>query len=307
MNNNILQPLIFDDKKQIFIFVEYLMNISEIEQKELADKIESLNINTIVIRCLKKENENIEYSPKFLQFINKENIKALYMYVKIDSSLLRSFVNLEELGVVFLDNELLNINDFNDLKVINIFGYEDNFRNIKIKNNLDYLLFEKVKNQIFNYSLNLNGLKKLVFWGYHSVYLDKILNNSLNELCVENNKKIYINENINLLKSIEVLKLTKCDTCWLNSNIIKEMINLKELHLEKCDLKFLNNEVFQMLTNLKVLIIDKCKNLESVNNIGFLDRVVILDTKIEDNNIEPLLNTNDVHITHYKTYNLKIN
>lgn len=306
MNNDILQPLIFEDKKQIFIFVEYLMNISEKEQKELADKVKSLNINCILIRCLKRENENIEYNPKFLQFVYKENITSLYLYIKVDTAILKSFVNLKKLGVVFLDDEIFDINDYDDLDVINVTGYDNNFKNIKFKNNINYLSFEKIKQKNFDYSLNINKLKTLVFTGYNSINLNKLSINYLNKLYIESNKEICIDDNIDILENIEILELTKSDTSWLNTSNIHKLINLKELRLEKCDLKFLNSNAFQSLRKLKVLVIDKCKNLESVKNMGDLDRVVILDTRIEDDDTEPLLNINDVHITNYKTYNLKI-
>lgn len=307
MNNNFLQPLIFEEKKQIFIFIEYLKEISENEHINLANKIDSLNLSTIVIRCFKKENENICYTPSFLKYVNKEKITSLYLYIRIDYELLKKFINLKRLGIVFLDNEFFDINYFKNLRAINISGYDNNFNCVKINNNIDFLLFSKIKNKVFDFSLNLSNISKLMYIDYQLVILDKINIDNLKELKIENNKKVCINNNIRILKDIEILRLTNCDTSWLNHENMDKLVNLRELYLEKCDLKFLDSKAFKILSDLNVLVIDKCKNLQSVNCIGTLDKIVILDTKIEDNNTEALLNIENVHITHYNTYNNKIN
>lgn len=307
MNDNFLQPLIFEEKKQIFIFIEYLKNNSEDEQINLANKINSLNLSSIVIRCFKKENENICYTPPFLRYVNKEKITSLYLYVKIDYKLLMEFINLKELGIVFTDNYFFDINYFQKLRTINISGYDNNFKCIKNNDNIDFLLFSNIKNKVFDYSLNLGNIGKLMYIDYKVLNLDMININSLRELKIENNKKVYINNNIGILKHIEILKLTNCDTSWLNYENMGNLENLKELYLEKCDLKFLDSKTFKILSNLNVLVIDKCKNLESVNGVGSLYKIVILDTKIKDNNTAALLNIENVHITHYGTYNNKIN
>ena len=78
MNNIIdMKPRYFDERKEIQIFVEYLIDSDDTIHKTLAEEINNKGIKSIVIQTLLTKNENIDYCPKLFDFLNKDSIEKL--------------------------------------------------------------------------------------------------------------------------------------------------------------------------------------------------------------------------------------
>ncbi len=305
--NEYLKPKFFIEKgrSDVYLTIEYLVNITKNEEIELAKKIDSLNISRISIVTYNSKNENINYTPTLFKHLNKDKIKALYIDTKIDYDILNTFNRLEEIGIHLTNNKKLLLDRLDNLKSVTITGYNNNIDFNQLDDRIKFLSFWRLKDKTFSYSMHLKYVETLVITQYKSINLNKIITEHLKKLSIYGANEIIIDQNHSLLSTIEHLDLDHCNMSLFSSDVLGKMINLRELWLEKCDLSNLNEEVFKKLKNLKIMVLTDCKNLQTVNGLGNLDRVVLYSTKVLDNDTSPLLHSKDVFITNCKTYNLK--
>lgn len=302
---DILNPRFFEEQDEVHIFVEYLFELPINDLIKLAKEINDKNISSLVFQCYNVKNENSTYIPKILDYVDSQSIEKIHIDTIIDLDYLTKFTNLVSIGLSFNNNKKFPLNNFSKLKSITITGYDNNI-DLNVPSNIKFLSFWKSKKKIFDYELNIQTLEKLIFMNYNTINLNKIKAKSIKNLTIDNTSNLVFSSDNELFSNVEILDLSNCDLSNFVPSIIKKMTYLKELRLEKCDLSIFSKEIFEMLINLNTLIIDRCRNLNSIDGIHNLDRVVIMDTKIMDNNISPLATCKNVYITRYKTYNEKI-
>lgn len=272
------KPRYFIERKQVQIFVEYLMNSDDDIHKAIAEEIINKRITNISISSQLTKNENIDYWPKLFCYINKDLITSLYLYIKFNDAIYE-FKNLSALGIYLSKNQEIDINQFKYLETITITGYSDNFKDKNLSSRIKSLYFWKFKNSSFNYDLNINKVEKLTFMHYSTLDLRNIKAKNLYFLTIDKTKNWIFN--IDLLTNLKYLNLCSCDTSNINNNVLKYLSELEELWLERCDLSFIDENTFKILPKLRVLIIDKCKNLKTIKGTNKIERFVISNTKVE--------------------------
>ena len=280
MNNIIdMKPRYFDERKEIQIFVEYLIDSDDAIHKTLAEEINNKGIKSIVIQTLLTKNENIDYWPKLFDFLNKDSIKELYLYIKFNDEIYK-FNNLRQLGIYLHNYKNVNINQFNDLDSVVITGYNNNFESTILNDKIKNIVFWKFKKSSFDYKIDMNKVEKITFMNYTTLDIRNIKAENIKSLSVDKTKKLIFN--LDNLSNLNYLNLCSCDTSSINNEVIGNLKQLEELWLEKCDLSFIDENTISLLPKLKVLVIDKCKNLKTINGMKELERFVILDTKVEE-------------------------
>ena len=280
MNNIIdLKPRYFDERKEIQIFVEYLIDSYDTIHKTLAEEINNKGIKSIVIQTLLTKNENIDYWPKFFDFLNKDSIEELYLYIKFNDEIYK-FNNLRHLGINLHNYKNVDINQFNNLDSVVITGYNNNFESTILNDKIKNIVFWKFKKSSFDYKIDMNKVEKITFMNYTTLDIRNIKTENIKSLSVDKTKKILFN--LDNLSNLNYLNLCSCDTSSINNEVIGNLKQLEELWLEKCDLSFIDENTISLLPKLKVLVIDKCKNLKTISGMKRLERFVILNTKVEE-------------------------
>ena len=280
MNNIIdMKPRYFDKRKEIQIFVEYLIDSDDTIHKTLAEEINNKGIKSIVIQTLLTKNENIDYWPKLFDFLNKDSIEKLYLYIKFNDELYK-FKNIRQLGIYLHNYKNVDINQFNNLDTIVITGYNNNFESTILNDKIKNIVFWKFKKSSFDYKIDMNKVEKITFMNYTTLDIRNIKAENIKSLSVDKTKKLIFN--LDNLLDLNYLSLCSCDTSSINNEVIGNLKQLEELWLEKCDLSFIDENTISLLPKLKVLVIDKCKNLKTISGMKGLERFVILNTKVEE-------------------------
>lgn len=302
MLETLIKPRYFTERNEVCLFLEYLINCDENTHKVLSEDIKNNKVKTIIIQTFYSKNENMDYYPKLFEYIDKSLIEKLHIDYKFND-VLYNFKDLKHIGFNADKIKKININLFTNLETLVVTGYDDNFNNITLNDNIKQMAFWKYKKNYFDYTMEINRVEGLTFIHYSTLDISKLTCKYLKRLLIDKTKKLILNTNT--LLNINYLNLCSCDTMWINNELISKLYKLEELWLEKCDLSFVDCDTFSLMPNLKVLVMDKCKNLKTIKGLSKLDRVVILDTQIEDNDTLPLLNSDSVSITNYKSYNKK--
>ena len=281
MNNIIhMKPRYFDERKEIQIFVEYLIDSDDTIHKTLAEEINNKGIKSIVIQTLLTKNENIDYWPKLFDFLNKDSIEELYLYIKFNDEIYK-FKNIRQLGIYLHNYKNVNINQFNNLDTIVITGYNDNFESTILNDKIKDIVFWKFKKSSFDYKIDINKVEKITFMHYTTLDISNINAKNIKSLTIDKTKKLKFSNGI--LSNLHYLNLCSCDTSSFNNETISKLNQLEELWLEKCDLSFIDENTISLLPKLKVLVIDKCKNLKTISGMKELKRFVIRNTKVDIN------------------------
>ena len=142
-----MKPRYFEERKEVQIFVEYLIDSDDTIHKTLAGEINNKGIKSIVIQTLLTKNENIDYWPKLFDFLNKDLIEKLYLYIKFNDEIYK-FKNIRQLGIYLHNYKNVNINQFNNLDTIVITGYNDNFESTILNDKIKNIVFWKFKKSI---------------------------------------------------------------------------------------------------------------------------------------------------------------
>lgn len=277
--DELLIPVINEEKKQINIFYEYLLRCSRGEIDELVDTINKRQINKIFFSRLKKEKQPTHIDFSFLNELNKKAILQL-AFEEMSYNDLTGFDNLELLSLNLNRHQKLFLNNFNKLNHLTLSGYVgDNIDFNGVKTDNLSIMFYGERSSKFNYTI---PFKKCLFLNFRN----------------------YTEINFSEFKLIEVegIDIYGCKKIIMN-NCDFFLSKIKKMYFEKCDLSFLNEDVLLKLIDLKELYINNCKNLKSLKGIPItLKKIKIINTKIQDCDVSYLEKIPDVTITKYKEY-----
>lgn len=246
----------------------------------IAQKLKENNIESIIIRTF-GNNYQIDFENlKYISFIRE---------LSIDSG---SYINVN--NIYRLENmETLWINNTN-------YGEEIDLKKLK---SLKKLI-------ITNSCINLKGLCELP--NLITLKLQKFNEIDLTKFEMMNNLTSLelVQSKIRTLDGIEKMKNLKCLTLFYSSKLVSiEKIsilkNLEYLEIRDCK-KIENYECLKLLKNLKRLSIYDCSTLKDllfINQLKNLEFIGLINTNVNDGNIEPLIKIKSHGYTNKRNFN----
>lgn len=277
--NELLNPVINEEKKQINIFYEYLLRCSKCEIDKLVEIINEKQINKIIFSRLRKEKRTLNVDFGFLNKLSKQKILQLAIE-EVSYNDLIGFNNLELLSINLDRNQKLFLNNFKKLNHITLSNYTgDNVDFSGARTDNLSIMFYGERGDKFNYILPLKKCSFLNFRNYTEIDFNGFNLIEVDGIDIYGCKKFVINN------------------CGMFFSKIKKM------YLEKCDLSFFDENLWLKLIDLKELYIDNCKNLKSLKGISStLNKIKIINTKIEDCDVSFLEKIPNATYTKYKEY-----